>query len=738
MPSSEKEEHDLTRELFVKDLISCIEAQNEVTKSEEETQKGIALKCVGKMKFDYAEVSSKELQSLSREVDLMVDRVRERGDLEANGRVDDEGVEIEFDLKVLENISVGANKEGMDGVVERENFARRDRDFDDGNEVYVKRDGFRKLAIQVFVEFASFLIEGAEERANAVEGILGDLNDEEGDGWGDNDDDDVELEDVMKFAEENGKKAMISDENDVDDIIIASKDDDDDDDDVANWIPLENNVAPIKTGGLVNNSKKNATKATSAKKTKTYSRIEKAQFLLRHLTPALIGADDNSRVSDGSAPYVSRKTTETLVRLFETLSKRMRADAEKNITQHRTMRTAAMNCLRSRFLVNPTEINSNECLKRIMKALKFGEYAKRTKAEKKMNEGDGAKEDDIEALALLAHLAARFADKNALGANFTVLGQLENSTSTANLANARRSFAPLVADSLAVIAARFWIFSQEDSDQSSSQVDEEDSALNACALLLSYAFTNNNSDAMMLSSGCVASIAAYFASKGVIRNDSDSSLYYAPGSAAARRCISLGIVSSKGTREFFSKAPACVDAAKLEAFTQTSHGIIWSLAIDNDEEEASKRLKSISENHSNSIEMLNTILLLSACFASAGNNNNNDGIPSSALWRKEGAFHETLVDILASTKEQEKRLVEDAKRRLAERRGQNEKKCNESDEEEDDNSNISSSPTTISSDAKVDPESEKARDIASASARVLKDLVAASVLGDSKAIRKSD
>lgn len=333
MPSSEKEEHDLTRELFVKDLISCIEAQNEVTKSEEETQKGIALKCVGKMKFDYAEVSSKELQSLSREVDLMVDRVRERGDLEANGRVDDEGVEIEFDLKVLENISVGANKQGMDGVVERENFARRDRDFDDGNEVYVKRDGFRKLAIQVFVEFASFLIEGAEERANAVEGILGDLN---------------------------------------------------------------------------------------------------------------------------------------------------------------------------------------------------------------------------------------------------------------------------------------------------------------------------------------------------------------------------------------------------------------------DEEEASKRLKSISENHSNSIEMLNTILLLSACFASAGNNNNNDGIPSSALWRKEGAFHETLVDILASTKEQEKRLVEDAKRRLAERRGQNEKKCNESDEEEDDNSNISSSPTTISSDAKVDPESEKARDIASASARVLKDLVAASVLGDSKAIRKSD
>ena len=43
--------------------------------------------------------------------------------------------------------------------------------------------------------------------------------------------------------------------------------------------------------------------------TRTFTRIEKAQFLLRKLTPALIGADECARVSDGSAPYVSRKTT---------------------------------------------------------------------------------------------------------------------------------------------------------------------------------------------------------------------------------------------------------------------------------------------------------------------------------------------------------------------------------------------------------------------------------------------
>ena len=42
------------------------------------------------------------------------------------------------------------------------------------------------------------------------------------------------------------------------------------------------------------------------------------------------------------------------------------------------------------------------------------------------------------------------------------------------------------------------------------------------------------------------------------------------------------------------------------------------------------------------------------------------------------------------------------------------------------------------SDAKIDPELEKARDIATMSRRVLKDLVAASTFGDIAAIRKSD
>ena len=116
----------------------------------------------------------------------------------------------------------------------------------------------------------------------------------------------------------------------------------------------------------------------------------------------------------------------------------------------------------------------------------------------------------------------------------------------------------------------------------------------------------------------------------------------------------------------------CVSAAKKDAFVNSSHGVIWSLAVDANEEEAAKRMKHISATHSNSIEMLNTILIVSACFASANNKGTNN-----ALWKREGVFHKMLEEILASTKEVEAHLVEVAKRRIAERRGQNEKKRNE-------------------------------------------------------------
>ena len=391
--------------------------------------------------------------------------------------------------------------------------------------------------------------------------------------------------------------------------------------------------------------------------------------------------------------------------------------------------------------MSPNDIVANECLKRILKSLRFGEYAKRAALEKKMNGDDGAKEDELDSMALLAHLAVRFAEKNALGVNFSVFGQLENSaSSSSNLSNARRAFAPLVADSLLVIATRFWSFAGTEKDKKGNDimtnVDEEDTALNACALLLSYVFTTsdaNAADGMILNSGCIASLAAYFSAKGVLKieeEEDNASSYFAPGSAAARRCISLGIASSKATREYFSKAPMCVAASKLDTFVNSSHGVVWSLAVDADEEEAVKRMKHILSTHANSIEMLNTILLVSACFASANTKNN-------ALWQRKGAFHQTLAEILASTKEVEKCLVEDAKRRIAERRGQNERKQNDSDDDEDDKNTESVNASSLS-DAKIDPELEKARDIATLSSRVLKDLVAASTLGDVAAMRKSD
>ena len=158
---------------------------------------------------------------------------------------------------------------------------------------------------------------------------------------------------------------------------------------------------------------------------------------------------------------------------------------------------------------------------------------------------------------------------------------------------------------------------------------------------------------MILSSGCIASLASYFSSKGVLKeDDDDASSYFTPGSAAARRCISIGIASSKSMREYFRAAPMGVSASKLDAFVNSSHGVIWSL-VDADEEEAAKRMKHISATHSNSIEMLNTILIVSACFASANSKGTNNG-----LWKREGVFHKMLEEILASTKEVEEHLVE--------------------------------------------------------------------------------
>ena len=711
----EEDRNVMSRAEFVSNLIKAMEMSNERNDEEEDddddsSKVRTAKKCAEKMRFDYPQLTRKELERLSESID----KDGRRG--------------LVFDSKVLENIALGATK--ADDANSNTNSSI------DG---VGSKDAHRKLAIQVFAEFPLRMMGDDEMAAREAEAILVevDFSEEE-----EAEMDEPGLEDVVAFAEESGvEKATTAIEKNSSEYNggVAAKDDDstDDDDDSANWLPLEMN-------GL--NTTSNGEMETQRRHLRTFTRIEKVQFLLRKLTPALIGADDYSRVFDGSAPYVSRKTTETLTKLFENISEKIQSSDRKNSGGdenlfYRAMRSAAMNCLRSRFLVSPNDIVANECLKRILKSLRFGEYAKRSALEKKMNGDDGAKEDELDSLALLAHLAVRFAEKNALGVNFSVFGQLENSaSSSSNLSNARRAFAPLVADSLLVIAARFWSFAGTEKDKkgndSMANVDEEDTALNACALLLSYVFTTsdaNAADGMILNSGCIASLAAYFSAKGVLKieeEEDNASSYFAPGSAAARRCISLGIASSKATREYFSKAPMCVSASKLDTFVNSSHGVVWSLAVDADEEEAVKRMKHISSTHANSIEMLNTILLVSACFASANTKNN-------ALWQRKGAFHQTLAEILASTKEVEKCLVEDAKRRVAERRGQNERKQNDSDDDEEDKNTESVNASSLS-DAKIDPELEKARDIATLSSRVLKDLVAASTLGDVAAIRKSD
>ena len=714
----EEDRNVMSRKEFVSNLIKAMEMSNERNDEEDDDDDDsskirTAKKCAEKMRFDYPQLTRKELERLSESID----KDGRRG--------------LVFDSKVLENIALGATKAAEDA----------NSNTNSSKDVGIK-DAYRKLAIQVYAEFPFRMMGDDETAAREAEAILGEVDFSETE---EAEMDEPGLEDVVAFAEESGvEKATTAIENNSSESNggVAAKDDDstDDDDDVANWLPLEMNGLNTTSNGEVE---------TQRRYLRTFTRIEKVQFLLRKLTPALIGADDYSRVSDGSAPYVSRKTTETLTKLFENISEKIQSSDKKNsggddILFYREMRSAAMNCLRSRFLVSPNDIVANECLKRILKSLRFGEYAKRSALEKKMNGDDGAKEDELDSMALLAHLTVRFAEKNALGVNFSAFGQLENSaSSSSNLSNARRAFAPLVADSLLVIAARFWSFAGTDKDKkgddSMVNVDEEDTALNACALLLSYVFTTsdaNAADGMILNSGCIASLAAYFSAKGVLKTEEEednASSYFAPGSAAARRCISLGIASSKATREYFSKAPMCVSASKLDTFVNSSHGVVWSLAVDADEEEAVKRMKHISSTHANSIEMLNTILLVSACFASA----NTKGGGNNALWQRKGAFHQTLAEILASTKEVEKCLGEDAKRRIAERRGQNERKQNDSDDDEEDKNTESVNASSLS-DAKIDPELEKARDIATLSSRVLKDLVAASTLGDVAAIRKSD
>ena len=765
--AAEKEKEEGSREKrvrakFVSSLIKAMEEAMEMSAADADSNddadssSSLAEKCVEKMRFDYPEATRKELERLSESIDgrvLMMTSSSSSSSSSTTTRDDGGGdggewASLEFDSKVIENIALGATK--ADAAAERMQSATTtttrtrttttERSENDNHATI--RDAYRKLAIQVYAEFPLRMMMEDEKVARNVEAILGEVDFSEEEEERRAETDEPGLEDIMAFAEESGVEktaAATATESAEKNIASASDgavgDDEstDDDDDVANWIPLE-------TNGFRNNVEVEK----SIRSTRNFTRIEKMQYLLRKLTPALIGADDYSRVSDGSAPYVSRKTTETLVKLFEIISEKIQSSknssGQENIVSYRAMRSAVMNCLRSRFLVSPNDIVANECLKRVMKSLRFGEYAKRTALEKKMNGDDGAKEDDLDAMALLAHLAVRFAEKNALGANFSVFGQLENSASSSNLSNARRAFAPLVADSLFVVAARFWGFVEADKnrkgDESMSTIDEEDAALNACALLLSYTFTSsgaNSADSMILSSGCIASLAAYFSAKGVLKEGDDNmSSYFTPGSAAARRCISLGIASSKATREYFSKAPLCVAASKVDSFVNSSHGVVWSLAVDADEEEAVRRMKHISATHANSIEMLNTILLISACFASVNTKGANN-----ALWQREGAFHQTLAEILVSTKEVEKRLVEDAKRRIAERRGQKDKKRNDSDDDDDDESKEKMNDSSLS-DVKLDPELEKARDIATMSSRVLKDLVAASTFGDVAAIRKSD
>ena len=97
-------------------------------------------------------------------------------------------------------------------------------------------------------------------------------------------------------------------------------------------------------------------------------------------------------------------------------------------------------------------------------------------------------------MALLAHLAVRFAEKNALGANFSVFGQFENTAPSSNLSNPEEVRAIVRIHSWLLPLILGWV-QKRTKKRIATNIDEEDASMNACALLLSYAFTSNTNTA---------------------------------------------------------------------------------------------------------------------------------------------------------------------------------------------------------------------------------------------------
>ena len=172
----EEEERDvMSRAEFVSNLIKAMEMSKKRNDEEEEDNdndsKTRAKKCARKMRFDYPQVTRKELERLSETLDK-------------------DGTDLVFDSKVLENIALGATK--ADDANSNTNSTV------DG---VGSKDAHRKLAIQVFAEFPLRMMGDDETAAREAEAILGevDFSEEE-----EAEMDEPGLEDVVAFAEESG------------------------------------------------------------------------------------------------------------------------------------------------------------------------------------------------------------------------------------------------------------------------------------------------------------------------------------------------------------------------------------------------------------------------------------------------------------------------------------------------------------------------------------------------------
>ena len=162
----------MSRAEFVSNLIKAMEMSKKRNEEEEEDNdndsKTRAKKCARKMRFDYPQVTRKELERLSETLDK-------------------DGTDLRFDSKVLENIALGATK--ADDANSNTNSSI------DG---VGSKDAHRKLAIQVFAEFPLRMMGDDETAAREAEAILGevDFSEEE-----EAEMDEPGLEDVVAFAD---------------------------------------------------------------------------------------------------------------------------------------------------------------------------------------------------------------------------------------------------------------------------------------------------------------------------------------------------------------------------------------------------------------------------------------------------------------------------------------------------------------------------------------------------------